>query len=1261
MGHSSKKKKRSKGHRGRAPSKDQSHSGDDQELLSEEMTALAAIFQEDLKVVLKPPYTQLAINLRPYSNDMGFEDLNVSALLLVRCLPGYPHKCPKLEVVPEKGLLKNDADQLISLLLDQANIYAREGRVMIFNLVEAAQEFLSEIASVKQPLKSLACLNRKDESVHKDAAVRLDVCYRSEEPFIYSSIDLYSDLCGDNATWGCHGAKVANQSSSKIFRAQTGLSDKSKSKNILLQSHTSANLENVITDHSIFQNMTPEELRATKHGAIPRIVTKLNFVAEETETDSECASAKTYDQQSVLDSSEKSSDSKLREVTELDETRKDDGCNSEVESSTSWSFISAKDDVESQNKKKDLLLVHLLHLVCSSKGSLAPSLPKISSELYNLGLLSEWARDLVAVPPSVSTKAFNCAFEQHMTSSEFSQFWKLGISYNEDNASSGPNSRYLNDFEEVCSLGHGGFGHVALCKNKLDGRQYAVKRIRLKDKSPHVNEKILREVATLSRLQHQHVVRYYQAWVETEYGNYDGETAWGSRPAESSTSSYMGVKSTNATGDNSCELTYLYIQMEYCPRTLRQDFESYSSSFDKDYAWHLLRQIVEGLAHIHSQGIIHRDLTPSNIFFDVRNDIKIGDFGLAKFLKLEQLDHDQYFPTETTGVSTDGTSQVGTYFYTAPEIEQSWPQINEKVDMYSLGVIFFELWHPFGTAMERHVVLSDLKQKGLLPPSWVAKFPRQLALLQRLMSLSPSDRPSAAELLQHELPPRMEDEWLNDILRTIQTQEDTYVYDRVVSAIFDEERLIMKAQCQHADSVKMTVNEPVYIQYTGLDLELRDIVSEISKEVFRQHCAKRMEISPMRVFDGCFPFNRKTAKLLTQGGNMLELCHELRSPFVQWIITNQILSFKRYEISWVYRRAIGHSAPSRFLQGDFDIIGGASPLTEAEAIKAAMDIATRFFHPNAMDIRLNHGQILESIWSWVGITSELRQNVAELLSLISSSCPQSTNRKSNWVFVRRQLLQDLNLSEAIVDRLQTADLRFCGSADQALARLRGALSCDKFTSKALEELSVLLRCLRVWNIEQEVSIDVLMPPTEVYYRELFFQMYLKEGNPGSVSETILLAVGGRYDHLINQMWDREYKSNPPGAAGVSLALEKILTHSSAEIRPFRAESSITVLVCSRGGGGLLQERMEFVAELWQANIKAQFVPQPDPSLKEQYEYASEHDIKCLIIITEAGLSQTDLVKVRHLDLKKEKEVNRVDIVKFLMDMMTRPRDLTIWT
>lgn len=83
--------------------------------------------------------------------------------------------------------------------------------------------------------------------------------------------------------------------------------------------------------------------------------------------------------------------------------------------------------------------------------------------------------------------------------------------------------------------------------------------------------------------------------------------------------------------------------------------------------------------------------------------------------------------------------------------------------MYSLGVVFFELWHPFGTAMERHITLLDLKQKGNLPPLWVADFPEQATLLRRLMSPSPSERPSATELLEHAFPPRMEYELLDSM------------------------------------------------------------------------------------------------------------------------------------------------------------------------------------------------------------------------------------------------------------------------------------------------------------------------------------------------------------------------------------------------------------------------------------------------------------------------------------------------------------------
>uniref|UniRef100_A0A0E0KS85 non-specific serine/threonine protein kinase n=1 Tax=Oryza punctata TaxID=4537 RepID=A0A0E0KS85_ORYPU len=1078
MGHSARKKKKKKGGGGRKAAKD--HGGQlegDQAALADELTALASIFLEDFKVTSESPHTRFSICIRPYSDGMGFGDSNVSAILDVTCFAGYPHKCPKLRIQPEKALSREDANRLLSLLVDQANIYSREGRVMIFNLVEAAQEFLSEIAPANDPASTAPWLGscKVLQTTDVDVKVKLDNGSYHGIAYIYNSFDLYSQLY-DGDSWSA--PDPTTDSARKSVGSQVKSNLKSKRKTLSEKSRLSSDKVNAAKGLSL--DNAGQQL-ITKHDVIRETVPNLHVVAEETENDSKTVSTSNRENTSGTPERSFSSVHELEDSDLADEAWNDEDSGSDSGFSNTPSFVSDMFDDASRNKKKDLILVHLLRLACASKDSLSAALPAISSELCNIGILSEWAKDLISESPAVFGETFGHFFGPQM---------------------------------------------------------------------------VLREVATLSRLQHQHVVRYYQAWVETEYGQHHVLNAAGSRTAESSMYSYEDISLSDAGGGNKQESTYLYIQMEYCPRTLRQDFETCTSSFDVEHAWRQFRQIVEGLAHVHSQGIIHRDLTPNNIFFDVRNDIKIGDFGLAKFLKLEQLDHDQYLPSEGMGVSMDGTGQVGTYFYTAPEVEQKWPHINEKVDMYSLGVIFFELWYPFPTAMERHLVLSDLKQKGDPPSSWATLFPGQSNLLRRLLSQSPSDRPSAVELLQNDLPPRMEDEWLTDVLRMIQTPEDTYVYDRVISTIFDEERLIAKTQCQHEGSKKSTGKSD--------NSELLDSIIEVSKEIFKRHCAKRFQISPLHTLEGKFTENRgKTVKILTQGGEMLELCYELRTPFVMAVAANQmfgtplyprdslnggqILSSKRYEVSWVHRRAVGHSIPYRFLQGDFDIIGGASPIPEAEIVKVTLDVAAHFYDPKAINIRLNHSKLAEAVCSWAGVPQERRQNVAEFLSsTLVQYWPNKADRKSQWSLIRGQLLQ----------------------------------------------------------------------------------VYVKEVNPGSSSHEKLLAIGGRYDWLIEQAWDMTYKTKPPGAVGVSIALEKFLPNNpSSDIGFPRIEPSISVLVCSKGGGGLLNERMELVAELWEADIKAQFVPQEDPSLQEQYEYASDHDIKCLVFITEAGVSQTEVVKV----------------------------------
>ena len=79
-------------------------------------------------------------------------------------------------------------------------------------------------------------------------------------------------------------------------------------------------------------------------------------------------------------------------------------------------------------------------------------------------------------------------------------------------------SRYQSEFREIAPLGKGGFGTVFRCENVLDGRQYAIKKVRISSGEEFSQrlQRVLREVKTLAKLDHPNIVRYYTAWLEAE-------------------------------------------------------------------------------------------------------------------------------------------------------------------------------------------------------------------------------------------------------------------------------------------------------------------------------------------------------------------------------------------------------------------------------------------------------------------------------------------------------------------------------------------------------------------------------------------------------------------------------------------------------------------------------------------------------------------------------------------------------------------------
>ena len=102
-------------------------------------------------------------------------------------------------------------------------------------------------------------------------------------------------------------------------------------------------------------------------------------------------------------------------------------------------------------------------------------------------------------------------------------------------------------------------------------------------------------------------------------------------------SSHFPVENTNNETVN--EIQFMYIQMEFCEKsTLRTAIDD-GLWENEQRLWRLFREMIEGIVHIHQQGMIHRDLKPVNVFLDSNDHVKIGDFGLATTNILSSLAH----------------------------------------------------------------------------------------------------------------------------------------------------------------------------------------------------------------------------------------------------------------------------------------------------------------------------------------------------------------------------------------------------------------------------------------------------------------------------------------------------------------------------------------------------------------------------------------------------------------------------------------------
>ena len=193
----------------------------------------------------------------------------------------------------------------------------------------------------------------------------------------------------------------------------------------------------------------------------------------------------------------------------------------------------------------------------------------------------------------------------------------------------------------------------------------------------------------------------------------------------------------------------LYIKMELCESTLRQAIDNGMFIENDELCWNYLRQIVTGLNYIHSKGIIHRDLKPNNIFITNENLVKIGDFGLSRWQPGSDL-HNGADGTNNIRQVDDLTGGRGTFWYSAPEmLHASNCNYGQEVDMFSLGLIFFEMCYEImKTSQEKAMIFERLRKERKFPDNFDRNAKAKHAqIIETLLAPNPKERTTLREIL----------------------------------------------------------------------------------------------------------------------------------------------------------------------------------------------------------------------------------------------------------------------------------------------------------------------------------------------------------------------------------------------------------------------------------------------------------------------------------------------------------------------------------
>nr|DBA14331.1 TPA: hypothetical protein GDO54_005319 [Pyxicephalus adspersus] len=872
-------------------------------------------------------------------------------------------------------------------------------------------------------------------------------------------------------------------------------------------------------------------------------------------------------------------------------------------------------------------------------------------------------------------------------------------------------SRYFNEFEELQMLGRGAFGAVIKVQNKLDGCYYAVKRVQINPASKQFR-RIKGEVTLLSRLNHENIVRYYNAWIEkhdlpssptpkspatsgekkaqikteqavkNDLGLMDDVEA--NAPAPIMTSSVEWSTSCERSSSAHCKTSdqdssdeddddeegvfspsflpgsdsdseiifenedenspdqdeecadkvaenkeslsevatqavhYLYIQMEYCEKSTLRDTIDQGLYMDISRLWRLFREILDGLAYIHEQGMIHRDLKPVNIFLDSEDQVKIGDFGLAT-------DHPAYV-TDSTQEEKQGrhdfvkadpegklTGMVGTALYVSPEVQgNTKASYNQKVDLFSLGIILFEMsYRPMDTSSERISVLSMLRQVLLM--IHFKKINRSSSALQRkvitwLLNHDPASRPTAMELLKCDLlpPPQLEESELHEVLHHTLANIDGKAYRTMISQIFAQRITPAMDYTYDSDIFKGS--------FSVRSARIHHHVCETVCRVFKRHGAVKLHTPLLMPRSKTVSESGESACFMDHNGMLVTLPYNLRIPFARYVARNNVTNVKSY-------------------------------LPIAETIYTIYEIIQEFpvLQERNYSIYLNHTSLLKAILLHCGVPEDKLIQVYNIL--YDAMIEKLTKREVEAKFCNLSLSQNnfqLNRLYKFIE--QKGELSELESMMASLTKQKSGVGV--LAKQGLKDLEEIIGLVKKLGIKLQVVVNFGLVYKMQQHNGIVFQFvaFIKR-RQRTIPE--ILAAGGRYDHLISQFRGPQTGSAIlPCAVGVSIAIDKI---SAAISTADESISSCDLLVVSAGQMSV-NRATGIIQKLWAAGITAEIMYDWFESQDELQEHCRISGITHVAIVSDKEGNHVKL-KAFEKERQSEKRILESDLVDHLLQKL----------